>query len=151
MRKGCALGRYFVGVPLFKGCLKCIFNIITIWTAYLYRANGEDSSFLIYWIIAGTVSTSYAYTYDIVYDWNLIQNCCCYGKVMREKKILGGGDPKVYILMMLVNLVLRVAWLFTISTDFVISAFSYPQVFVLVVAILEIIRRGIWNLGFIEK
>ena len=79
MRKGCALGKYFVGVPLFKGCLKCIFNITTIWTAYWYRANDEDLSFLAYWIIAGAVSTTYAYTYDIVYDWNLIQNSCCSG------------------------------------------------------------------------
>ena len=119
----------------------------------MYRANGEDLSFLAYWIVAGSISTLYAYSFDIVYDWNLIQNCCCFGdgRVMRKKRVFGYGSKKIYVFFMVINFILRVAWLFTISSDFVISVFSYPYVFIMVVSILEICRRGIWNLVFIEK
>ena len=150
LRKGCALGKYFVGVPNFKGGLKCVFNILTIWTAYFYRHNDEDQSVLVYWIISGTFSTIYAYVYDIHFDWNLIQNPCCgEGRVMRKRRILGGGSKKLYVFLAFVNFILRIAWLFTISTDFVIAIFSYPHVFIMIVSILEIIRRGVWNLLFI--
>ena len=137
LRKGIAMGKYFVGVPLFKGCLKCVFNILTIWTAYFYRYNDEDQSVLVYWIISGTFSTIYAYSYDIHFDWNLIQNPCFSGeRVMRKRRIFGGGSKKLYAFFVLINFFLRIAWLFTISTDFVIATFTYPHVFILVVSIL---------------
>ena len=153
IRKGISAGKYFVGAPNFKGCLKCVFNIMTIWTAYIYRVHDEDISYLVYWIIAATISTGYAYVYDLVLDWNFLKRPCCCGSgpLFRVKRVLGDGNFRLYILFAVLNFILRIAWVFTISTDLVVSLFHYPHIFIMIVSILEIFRRGVWNLLFIEK
>ena len=56
---------------------------------------------------------------------------------------------QTYVIAMVVNLVLRVAWILTISPGFFGINFQRPY-FLLLVALLEIFRRALWNVLRIE-
>ncbi|CAN1187784.1 Phosphate transporter PHO1 homolog 3 [Linum perenne] len=84
--------------------------------------------------------------WDLVYDWGLLQQ----GSKnwwLRDKLLV--PHKSVYYTAMVLNVLLRFAWLQTVM-NFDIT-FLHGQTVVAIVAILEIIRRGIWNFFRLEN
>ncbi|CAD5314527.1 unnamed protein product [Arabidopsis thaliana] len=96
------------------------------------------------WVFSG-LATFYGTYWDIVYDWGLLHRPS--KSWLREKLLV--PHKSVYYVAMVVNVVLRLAWLQTVL-DFNIS-FLHRETMVALIAILEIIRRGIWNFFRLEN
>ncbi|XP_010527936.1 PREDICTED: phosphate transporter PHO1 homolog 3 [Tarenaya hassleriana] len=100
-------------------------------------------------VLAGIFSAAAAIfcTYwDFVHDWGLL-NRTSKNRWLRDKLLV--PHKKVYFIAMILNVLLRFAWLQTVL-DFNFS-FMHRQTMVAVVASLEIIRRGIWNFFRLEN
>ena len=63
------------GMPYY-GSIKCSLNIITMITSYFFRVEQNEMSIvpLVLWVISAIVSTSYAYHFDLKWDWGLLQS-----------------------------------------------------------------------------
>ncbi|KAG5010935.1 phosphate transporter PHO1 homolog 3-like [Glycine soja] len=97
------------------------------------------------WIFS--ISTAIFSTYwDLVLDWGLLQRHSK-NRWLRDKLLV--PQKSVYFAAMVLNVLLRFAWLQTIlNLNF---SSLHRQAMVSIVANLEIIRRGIWNFFRIEN
>ncbi|XP_014506876.1 phosphate transporter PHO1 homolog 3 isoform X1 [Vigna radiata var. radiata] len=97
------------------------------------------------WIFS--ISTAIFSTYwDIVIDWGLLQRHSR-NRWLRDKLLI--PQKSVYFAAMVLNVLLRFAWLQTIL-NFNFS-FLHRQAMISIVASLEIIRRGMWNFFRVEN
>lgn len=97
------------------------------------------------WIFS--VSTAIFSTYwDLVIDWGLLQRHSK-NRWLRDKLLI--PQKSVYFAAMVLNVLLRFAWLQTILNFN--SSFLHRQAMISIVASLEIIRRGMWNFFRVEN
>ncbi|XP_010425110.1 PREDICTED: phosphate transporter PHO1 homolog 2 [Camelina sativa] len=84
--------------------------------------------------------------WDFVHDWGLL-NKTSKNRWLRDKLLI--PQKKVYFIAMILNVVLRFAWLQTVlNFEF---KFMHKQATLAVMASLEIIRRGMWNFFRVEN
>ncbi|XP_027347383.1 phosphate transporter PHO1 homolog 3-like isoform X2 [Abrus precatorius] len=94
-----------------------------------------------------SVSTAIFSTYwDLVIDWGLLQKHSK-NRWLRDKLLI--PQKSVYFAAMVLNVLLRFAWLQTVL-NFKFS-FLHKQAMISIIASLEIIRRGIWNFFRVEN
>ncbi|CAK7322956.1 unnamed protein product [Dovyalis caffra] len=93
------------------------------------------------------VATIFATYWDIVVDWGLL---CRNSRNpwLRDKLVI--PNKIVYFVAMVVNVVLRLAWMQTVL-GFRQAPFLHRTALTAIVACLEIIRRGIWNFFRLEN
>ncbi|XP_047158069.1 phosphate transporter PHO1 homolog 3-like [Vigna umbellata] len=97
------------------------------------------------WIFS--ISTAIFSTYwDIVIDWGLLQRHSR-NRWLRDKLLV--PQKSVYFAAMVLNVLLRFAWLQTILN--LKFSFLHRQAMISIVASLEIIRRGMWNFFRVEN
>ncbi|KAF7809093.1 phosphate transporter PHO1-like protein 3-like [Senna tora] len=84
--------------------------------------------------------------WDLVIDWGLLQRNSK-NRWLRDKLII--PQKSVYFVAMVLNVLLRFAWLQTVL-DFKLT-FLHTQAMISIIASLEIIRRGIWNFFRVEN
>ncbi|XP_061370886.1 phosphate transporter PHO1 homolog 3-like isoform X2 [Gastrolobium bilobum] len=97
------------------------------------------------WVFS--ISTAIVSTYwDLVIDWGLLQRHSK-NRWLRDKLLI--PHKSVYFSAMVLNVLLRFAWLQTVL-NFNFS-FLHKQAMVSIIASLEIIRRGIWNFFRVEN
>ncbi|XP_033129294.1 phosphate transporter PHO1 homolog 2 [Brassica rapa] len=129
--------------------VKYLLTIIAVClrTAYVFETN-KNHKFILK-VLAGSASVLAAVfcTYwDFVHDWGLL-NRTSKNRWLRDKLLV--PHKRVYFIAMILNVVLRFAWLQTVL-DFEFK-FLHSQTVLAVVACLEIIRRGIWNFFRLEN
>ncbi|KAF5792020.1 putative SPX domain-containing protein [Helianthus annuus] len=93
------------------------------------------------------VATIFSTYWDLVMDWGLL----CRNSEnpwLRDKLIV--PNKSVYFIAMVLNVILRLAWMQTVL-DFNEASFLHRNALIAVVASLEIIRRGIWNFFRLEN
>ncbi|KAL5701300.1 Phosphate transporter PHO1 3 [Ranunculus cassubicifolius] len=103
----------------------------------------------VWWIVAlvsSGIATIFSTYWDIIIDWGLLQRHAK-NRWLRDKLIL--PHKSVYFGAMVLNIVLRLAWLQTVL-NFQVS-FLRRETLIAIVASLEIIRRGIWNFFRLEN
>ncbi|KAG2301657.1 hypothetical protein Bca4012_059897 [Brassica carinata] len=128
--------------------LKYFLTILAVCLRTAYSVVDEEHKF-VWRMLAGVVSAIAAIfcTYwDLVLDWGLL-NRTSKNRWLRDKLLI--PQKKVYFIAMILNILLRFAWLQTVL-DFNFS-FMHRNTMVAVVASLEIIRRGIWNFFRLEN
>jgi hypothetical protein len=125
-------------VDYFNGGKYAVALISTI-LSYIYN-NG--SQIFPAWLVFAILTSIYTYYWDLKYDWILLD---FYAKhqFLRNKIAY---PKKFYYILLFVNLLLRSSWALTLSPNIVRNFLGSPQVFILLFAFLEIIRRGIWNM-----
>ena len=154
------LASHFCMSPFAKGALKCILNIITIWVSYQYKqfvGTPSEDIWMYGWLAIGLISSIYAFGFDIFYDWNLFSICripACNGNPhnpsLRKDRIF--RSKAFYFTSVVLNFFLRLAWMLTLSTDFVTAFFgSNKYVVIMSLSFAEFFRRGLWNIFMIEK
>ncbi|KAL5722924.1 hypothetical protein ACHQM5_006382 [Ranunculus cassubicifolius] len=84
--------------------------------------------------------------WDIVVDWGLLQRNSR-NRWLRDKLLV--PNKYVYFGAMVLNVLLRLAWLQTVM-KFRVS-FLHKEALIAIIASLEIIRRGIWNFFRLEN
>ncbi|KAG2696705.1 hypothetical protein I3843_07G070400 [Carya illinoinensis] len=116
---------------------------VSMRTAYsLDKGLGWKTLAWIFSAIAAIVSTYW----DLVFDWGLLQRQSK-NRWLRDKLLI--PHKSVYFGAMVLNVVLRFAWLQTVL-GFKVS-FLHRESLITIVASLEIIRRGIWNFFRLEN
>ncbi|AEE31785.1 putative SPX domain-containing protein [Arabidopsis thaliana] len=124
--------------------LKYLLTIVAVCLRTAFSINRGNDWKIAAWVFSG-LATFYGTYWDIVYDWGLLHRPS--KSWLREKLLV--PHKSVYYVAMVVNVVLRLAWLQTVL-DFNIS-FLHRETMVALIAILEIIRRGIWNFFRLEN
>ena len=115
------------------------------------QAGSEVNLFVTWlWLIAVVVGTIYTYIWDVRFDWGL-------GglpwKFNNEKEFLRPRrmyDSRAYYFALVSNLVMRLMWTFTISPSFAVNLFGSYNLALIVLASVEIVRRGVWNIFRLE-
>ncbi|KAG6647333.1 hypothetical protein CIPAW_07G072100 [Carya illinoinensis] len=116
---------------------------VSMRTAYsLDKGLGWKTLAWIFSAIAAIVSTYW----DLVFDWGLLQRQSK-NRWLRDKLLI--PHKSVYFGAMVLNVILRFAWLQTVL-GFKVS-FLHRESLITIVAGLEIIRRGIWNFFRLEN
>ena len=80
-------------------------------------------------------------------DWGLLEKDSK-NKFLRDNLTY---QKNMYYIIMIVNLVFRLAWVATLSPSIVQSFGGSKHLFTLLTGSLEILRRGFWNLFRVEK
>ncbi|CAH2045654.1 unnamed protein product, partial [Thlaspi arvense] len=128
--------------------LKYFLTIVAVCLRTAYSVVDEDHQFV--WrmlaVIFSAIAAIFCTYWDLIYDWGLL-NRTSKNRWLRDKLLI--PQKKVYFIAMILNILLRFAWLQTVL-DFNFS-FMHRQTMVAVVASLEIIRRGIWNFFRLEN
>ncbi|KAG7016125.1 Phosphate transporter PHO1-like 8, partial [Cucurbita argyrosperma subsp. argyrosperma] len=97
-------------------------------------------------ISSGTATISGTY-WDIVQDWGLLQRNSK-NPWLRDKLLI--SNKNVYYVAIGLNILLRLAWMQSVL-GFREAPFIHRQALIAIVAVLEIIRRGIWNFFRMEN
>jgi len=103
------------------------------------------------YIIFACISTLYAYWWDIKMDWGFLDHTSTghKNKYLRDELLYAGGKKFVYFIIIGLDLILRCVWTINISlTDW---DFVHKQIIVTITAVLEVIRRAIWNFIRLEN
>lgn len=101
--------------------------------------------YVLAWIFSVIAAISGTY-WDLVIDWGLLQRHSK-NRWLRDKLLV--PQKSVYFVAIVLNVVLRLAWMQTVLNFKV--PFLHREGLVAIVASLEIIRRGIWNFFRIEN
>ncbi|KAG2276410.1 hypothetical protein Bca52824_058965 [Brassica carinata] len=127
--------------------IKYFLTIVAVCLRTAYSVD-KDNQF-VWRMLAGifsAIAAIFCTYWDLVLDWGLL-NRTSKNRWLRDKLLI--PQKKVYFIAMILNVLLRFAWVQTVL-DFNFS-FMHKQTMVAVVASLEIIRRGIWNFFRLEN
>lgn len=124
--------------------IKYCFSLGSAVLAYVYKQN---STLLPAWLAVSIISTLYAYAWDLRMDWGLLETS---GKNFLLRKYITFEPKRNYYIVMITNLIMRLAWTITLSPS-IVSIFGDPNLVTFATGSVEIIRRGIWNLLRVEK
>lgn len=125
--------------------LKYFATIVAVTTRTAYSLN-KSISWKVVAIIASAIAAISGTYWDLVYDWGLLDRNSR-NRWLRDKLLV--PHKNVYYGAMVLNVVLRLAWLQTVLD--INFTFLHRETLITVVASLEIIRRGVWNFFRLEN
>ncbi len=125
--------------------MKYAASLITAILAFQYRLGG--SHILPFWLLFAAISTIYSYIWDLKMDWNLLQKNDRHPYL---RKYLTFEPQRNYYIICISNLLMRLVWIMTLSPS-IASFFGNANIFTLITGMIEIFRRGVWNLLRVEK
>ncbi|KAK0584116.1 hypothetical protein LWI29_007805 [Acer saccharum] len=130
----------------FLNALKYFSTIVAVSTRTIYELKTGQT--LLIMATASSIVATIANTYwDIVMDWGLLRRSSR-NHWLRDKLII--PNKSVYFIAMVLNIILRLAWMQTVL-GFREASFLHRTALTAVFASLEIIRRGIWNFFRLEN
>lgn len=120
-------------------------GLLVITTSALRKAfpNGYTTTL---WLVAVFLGTLYTFSWDLLKDWSLLQSGAKH-RFLRSQLLY--PTPWYYAAIIL-NLGMRLMWTLTISPD-AVRGVLHPDVFALVLALVEMTRRAMWNLFRLEN
>ena len=89
--------------------------LVTIFSFLYYRY--DSSVFLYLWLVFAIISTIYSYFWDLKMDWGLLDRSQYKNYLLRKE--LSYNNKRFYYSAMLMNLILRMSWVFSISPGIV--------------------------------
>ncbi|XP_017218409.1 phosphate transporter PHO1 homolog 3 [Daucus carota subsp. sativus] len=125
--------------------LKYFSIVVSFVTRTAYSKNNSTEWYIIAWVtsvVAGVVATYW----DIVFDWGLL-NRKSTNPWLRDKLLV--PYRSVYFAAIALNVLLRFSWI-QLVLDLKVS-FLHRQTMIAIIAVLEIIRRGVWNFFRLEN
>ena len=128
--------------PSALNCGKYLFSILLAVSSY-YAST--VSFFSKTWLLIGVVSTIYSFSWDIKMDYGMLQKGANYP--LRNK--LSYSKKQVYYVALILNFFMRFAWGLTITPDYVYT-FVRPEFFLMLLYLIEMFRRGMWNFFRVE-
>lgn len=125
--------------------LKYLSAMVAVATRMTYVRFGTDF-WLLMMVLSSIVATLYGLYWDLVVDWGLLQRNSI-NPWLRDQLML--QNKAVYFLSMVANIILRLAWLLSLNhLQFSRGNRHFQDFFV---AILEVLRRGMWNFFRLEN
>ena len=131
---------------IFPDILNAIKYILSILVAISSYYSKTIEIFGKTWLLIATFSSCWSYCWDMKMDYGLIQN----GSINRFlRNDLYYKENWIYYTAMTLNFIGRFAWVLTISPD-VVYRWIRPEFFLMVIYMIEMCRRGMWNFFRIE-
>ncbi|KAJ7953853.1 Phosphate transporter PHO1-like protein [Quillaja saponaria] len=124
--------------------LKYLLTIIAVSLRTAYGFHSGNGWKALAWV-SSAIAAIYATYWDLVVDWGLLQRKSK-NRWLRDKLVI--STKRVYFVAMVLNVILRFAWLQTVLN---FRFTLHEQAMTSLVASLEIIRRGIWNFFRLEN
>ncbi|KAJ6902578.1 EXS family protein [Populus alba x Populus x berolinensis] len=125
--------------------LKYFLTIVAVCLRTAYSLNKGVGWRAIAWVFSA-IATIFSTYWDLVFDWGLLQRHSK-NRWLRDKLLV--PHRSVYFGAMVLNVLLRFAWLQTVL-DFGITSL-HKETTIALVASLEIFRRGMWNFFRLEN
>ncbi|CAH8290010.1 unnamed protein product [Eruca vesicaria subsp. sativa] len=123
------------------------FRFAQVLSTYLNIYTCKGTYWLTVAVTTSTIATLFNTYWDIFRDWGLM-NRNSKNPWLRDKLLI--PYKSIYFIAMVVNVVLRLAWMQTVL-GIREAPFLHRRALVAVVTILEIVRRGIWNFFRLEN
>ncbi|KAJ6982647.1 hypothetical protein D5086_020333 [Populus alba] len=125
--------------------LKYFLTIVAVCLRTAYSINKGNGWRAIAWVFSSIAAIIGTY-WDLVFDWELLQRHSK-NRWLRDKLLL--PHKSIYFGAMVLNILLRFAWLQTVL-NFRVTSLN-KETMITLVASLEIIRRGMWNFFRLEN
>ena len=135
---------FIAKIPPILNMLKYFSAFPPIWLTAAASLGYSVPNLSTYIFICASINSLYGIMWDIVMDWGLItlkRDMIFYARPAISLPVY------VYIIVTLVNMVLRFSWL---STSFPYFSQYHSSVVILALELLEIFRRSVWNIFRIE-
>ena len=135
----------FDNKKIFPDILNCGKYTLSILVAISSYYSSTITFFGKTWLIIAVTSSCYSYCWDMKMDYGLLQKGKNYplrNQLIYEKKY-------IYYTAMTLNFFGRFAWVLTISPE-VVYRFIRPEFFSMIIYLIEMLRRGMWNFFRIE-
>jgi len=131
---------------IFPDILNAIKYILSILVAISSYYSKTIEIFGKTWLLIASFSSCWSYCWDMKMDYGLIQNGTTHRFLRND---LFYKKNWIYYTAMILNLMGRFAWVLTISPD-VVYRWIRPEFFLMVIYMIEMCRRGMWNFFRIE-
>lgn len=128
--------------PSILNCGKYLFSILLAVSSYY---SSTVPFFSKTWLLIALMSSIYSYSWDIKMDYGMLQQ----GPNFPLRNKLSYSKRQLYYVAMVLNLFMRFAWALTISPDLVYK-FVRPEFFLMILYLIEMFRRGMWNFIRVE-
>ena len=118
---------------------------------FLTATLGSDTNiFFILWMLSQSISSCYAYTWDIKMDWGLMEKNAGENTFLREETVY--SSKNYYYFAIIEDFILRFGWTVSISLG-QINFFEdqHKEWLPSLMAILEVFRRFVWNFFRLEN
>lgn len=122
--------------------IKYILSLLSAIFSYVYK-NDEDK-WLVPLVLISAISTIYAYCWDLLMDWDLMQILNRDDKHFLLRQYIT-FNKKAYYAIMVSNLIMRLAWTLSFAPS-IVELFGNSNLFTFLTGTIEIMRRGFWNL-----
>ncbi|KAI5574451.1 hypothetical protein POPTR_010G164900v4 [Populus trichocarpa] len=125
--------------------LKYFLTVVAVCLRTAYNINKGDNWKAIAWVFS-SIAAIFGTYWDLVFDWGLLQRHSK-NRWLRDKLLV--PHKSVYFGAMVLNILLRFAWLQTVLNFRLTSL--HKETMITLMASLEIIRRGMWNFFRLEN
>jgi len=113
-------------------------------------SDGENyHPFFYLYVLSATISSCYTYIWDIKMDWGFFAATAGDNRFLRDELVYSSSG--YYYFAIFEDLVLRFSWAYQILLNDLLGLKEYNELFVSVFAILEVVRRFIWNFFRLEN
>jgi hypothetical protein len=128
----------------FWNSAKIGFGVITT-LLNLFASAVPTTAWKLVWILFAVTSSMWGFYWDVVFDWGI--------SVDLENRVrrLPRRSVSVYYIAIVLNLLLRICWIATISPAILGIGGAISPFFAMILAALEIVRKSIWNIFHVEK
>lgn len=124
----------------FLNFIKFSFGLSATILSYLWRQANNQGIFPA-WLVCAIITAFYSFVWDLKMSFDVF-NFRSKNFLLRDQIIY----PKFnYYLWILLTFIFRCTWALYISPNIVRNLLGSPEIFILVIGYLQIIRRGIWN------
>jgi len=122
---------------------KYCFTVFAGYSSYLYS---QDSNFIYAWLIMATLSSTYAFAWDLKMDWGFFEKG---SKNFLLRNKLSFNSRAFYYYCMVWDFIFRFFFTLTISPQ-IVYTFIRPEFFTMIILSAEITRRSLWNFIRVE-
>ncbi|KAL3679546.1 hypothetical protein R1sor_022502 [Riccia sorocarpa] len=112
-----------------------------------FYGRNENTFWTVSYITVSTLATFYQIWWDLVIDWGLLRKNSV-NRWLRDQLILE-DQHYIYFISMVINIVLRFPWVLSV-THFQFGGLD-PHITDVLLAALEVVRRGQWNFYRLEN
>jgi len=130
---------------------KYLSSIIVTLCNLLLARDRTNPNRLYAWSILAVIGTLYSYYWDIKMDWGFLEGNLKQNKLLRQNTLLPKNYFFVYYLAAVINFLLRISWVLTISPAFFGLSDLSSDYLLTLTSSLEIIRRTMWNFFRLEN
>ena len=136
-------GRIFSCKPDFFNFLKYLSSFVTVCFSLGYNIQPSNSLFLILWVVMAFWSSMYSFCWDVKMDWGFVEPG---SKKRFLRNQLAYPKARYYYAAIAINLVLRFAWITSLSYGLIQSTLNVrKELIIFCLGLAEMIRRAIWN------